>query len=140
MCHDGSMSHEPDFDARRRITRIIGVYNARGTLWGEVSYLVQRTFAGKHCALCDITHSSVRRRPLWDQQARKFSLEHEIAVELLHLDEVPPQLAQMPEFRAPAVFALRDDNSYALIMEPQDLEHCEDSPEQFFMMLKSKIC
>jgi len=140
LCHDGRMPHASESDEVLPITHIIGVYNARGTLIGELSYLLQRTFTGKHCALCDITHSSVRRRPAWDQCAQSFTQQHSITVELLHLDEVPTSLANNSGFIAPAVYLQRGDNSYSLVMGPRDLEICGHSPEQFFKMLESKIC
>ncbi|MGA1089849.1 MAG: hypothetical protein ACO3X2_10375, partial [Candidatus Nanopelagicales bacterium] len=47
------------------IRRLVGVYDADGDLRGEIAYLAGK-FGGRHCALCDITHSPVRRRREWD--------------------------------------------------------------------------
>lgn len=41
---------------------LVGVYDADGGLLGEAAYVVGRLCGTRHCALCDITHSAVRRR------------------------------------------------------------------------------
>lgn len=126
-------------DEKSAVTRVIGIYNARGTLRGELSYLLQRTFAGKHCALCDITHGSVRRRPSWDRCVTSFSSDSGIIVDLLHLDEVPAELKQVTDFAVPAVYLQRTNNSFALALGPNELEMCGHSPEQLFTMLNQKL-
>lgn len=42
-------------------TRLIGVYDARGSLLGEVAYLWGKVRGTRHCSLCDITGGSVDR-------------------------------------------------------------------------------
>lgn len=126
-------SHEP------APTRIIGVYNARGTLLGELNYLLRRTFAGEHCALCDITHGPVRRRPAWDRCAEIFSIAHDVAIKLFHLDEVPVELEQSPDFIAPGIFVQRDDGGFALLIGPDELQSCGQSPERLFTLLEQKM-
>ena len=39
-----------------RVVRFVGVYNAEGTLRGEVAYWIGARLGLGHCALCDITH------------------------------------------------------------------------------------
>jgi hypothetical protein len=41
----------------RTIHRLVGVYNADGTLLGEVRYFVAARLGRAHCPLCDITRS-----------------------------------------------------------------------------------
>ena len=120
-------------------TRIVGVYNARGTVLGELNYLFRRTFAGEHCALCDITHGSVRRRPAWDRCAATFSIAHGVDIELFHLDEVPVELEQCADFVAPGVFLQKADGSFSLLVGPEELQTCDHSPEQLFSMLEQKM-
>jgi hypothetical protein len=48
--------------ARRPVRRLVGVYDADGTLRGEVGYWVGARLGRAHCALCDITHSPIRER------------------------------------------------------------------------------
>ncbi|MEQ6901349.1 hypothetical protein [Nocardioides sp. YIM 152588] len=72
------------------VTRLIGVYNADGGLLGEVAYVWARARGTRHCALCDITHGRVRRRPEWDRMVADLR----IPVDLLHLNEIPPDVRQ----------------------------------------------
>ena len=49
------------------ISELVGVYDADGGLRGEAAYLWGRLRGTTHCGLCDITHSSVRRKASWDR-------------------------------------------------------------------------
>ena len=69
----------------RSVTRLVGVYDAEGGLLGEAAYLWGKVRGTRHCALCDITHGRVRRKPEWDPMVADLG----IPVDLLHLDEMP---------------------------------------------------
>ena len=46
--------------------KIIGIYNANGSLLGEMRYVFDKVFLKKHCALCDITHGmSYKAKTTW---------------------------------------------------------------------------
>ena len=81
------------------ITEIVGVYDADAGLLGEAAY-VWGKLRGRHCGLCDITHSLVRRKREWDQMAARLP----VPVRLLHLNELDEELAQaVAATRAPVV-------------------------------------
>jgi hypothetical protein len=65
------------------VTRLIGVYAADGGLRGELSYLAGRYLQGRHCELCDITHSPIRRRKAWDD----FTSSLNVPFDLVHRNE-----------------------------------------------------
>lgn len=69
----------------RSVTRLVGVYDAQGGLLGEAAYVWGKVRGTRHCALCDITHGRVRRKPEWDRMVADLG----IPVDLLHLDEMP---------------------------------------------------
>lgn len=71
------------------IAGLVGVYHANGSLRGEAAYALGKLFGTAHCALCDITHFVVRRKPEWDAMVERFG----VPVELLHLDELPDDVA-----------------------------------------------
>ena len=65
-------------DARRRtaprsctvngsstVERLVGVYDADGTVLGELSYFLRARIGRAHCSLCDITHGRIRERADW---------------------------------------------------------------------------
>ena len=85
----------------RRVDRLVGIYHANGTLWGEFSYWVKARVGGAHCSLCDITHGSVREKPEW--QTCKASLP--VPMVTLHLDERDEALAAFTDGRTPCVVA-----------------------------------
>ena len=49
-----------DTTTSQQIVRLIGVYDANGTLSGELAYWIGARLGRRHCSLCDITHGSVR--------------------------------------------------------------------------------
>lgn len=55
----------PRADHGRRIQRLVGVYDAEGTMRGELTYWVGARLGRSHCALCDITHGLARERSEW---------------------------------------------------------------------------
>jgi hypothetical protein len=86
----------------RLVTRLVGVYDADGGLLGEAAYVWGRMRGTRHCALCDFTHGRVRRRPEWDRMVADLG----IPVDLLHLDEMPPDVRQaVAACGAPVVLA-----------------------------------
>lgn len=133
LWHDGRVT-----PPKSPITRVIGVYDAEGSLRGEISYLLRRTFAGRHCALCDITHGSVRMRSSWEKCTGDFTARHGVAVHLAHLDDAPRSVLDQANFKAPAVYLERLDGTVELLMTAADLAACENSPDRFFAHLESE--
>ena len=86
----------------RSVTRLIGVYDADGGLLGEAAYVWGKVRGTRHCALCDLTHGRVRRRPAWDRLVADLGMP----VDLLHLNEMPPDVRQAVDaYGAPVVLA-----------------------------------
>jgi hypothetical protein len=70
------------------ISELVGVYDADGGLLGEAAYVWGRLRGTTHCGLCDITHSTVRRKRSWDRMAAGLP----VPVRLLHLNELDDEL------------------------------------------------
>lgn len=106
-----------------------GIYNADGTLLGEISYVVRKYTGRGHCALCDITHGTVRRKPEWDSACATSGIE----IELLHRDEATPE-----QLRAagdlPAVVA-NNGTGWRLVAGPRELAACNKSPRALVELL-----
>ena len=101
------------------IRRLVGVYDADGTLRGEVAYWVGARLGRAHCALCDITHSAVRRRPEWQRCAEGLP----VPFVTHHRDEVDDLIAPPPY-----VAAETDDGAVVLVDGPA-LETLDGSAE-----------
>lgn len=121
------------------IVGIIGVYDAAGSLRGEISYVLQKIFAGKHCALCDITHGTLRKRPAWVHCSSELSARHGIEVRMAHLDDAPRSILDRQDFRAPAIFIERADGSVEPILSAEDLASCGRSPERLIARLEDEL-
>ena len=95
----------------QRIERLVGVYDADGTLLGELAYVVGHLLGRRSCALCDITHGGVRRRPEFDEAAATLG----IPFDLQHRDERSPALASLTDGALPCVVAEGDGEQRVLV-------------------------
>ena len=111
--------------SRARIRRLVGVYNADGTLRGELAYWVGARLGRAHCALCDITHGAVRERTDW--KACRAGLP--VPFDTYHLDDQPEAIRAAIAGQSPAVIADTDQGLFVLI-GPADLERCDASPDK----------
>lgn len=84
------------------ISELVGVYHADGGIVGEARYVFGKLLGTAHCALCDVTHSPVRRKPAWDAMVARIG----VPITLLHLNEMPVDVAAaVAEHGSPVVLA-----------------------------------
>lgn len=119
------VTNEPP-SPRPRIRRLVGVYNADGTIRGELAYWVGARLGWAHCALCDITHGSVRERTDW--KASRASLP--VPFDTYHLNDQPDDIRAAIGDQSPAVVADTDQGLFTLL-GPADLDRCDSSTESF---------
>ena len=117
-----SASPEPTEGAR--VVRLIGVYHASGTPWGELSYWLKARVGVAHCALCDITHGVLREKDEWKQCNAGLP----VPLETVHLDERGDDLRAFTEGRTPCVVAETTDGM-TMIVDDAELRACDGSPE-----------
>ena len=118
------MSDARDFP--RPVRRLVGVYDADGTLRGEVAYWVGARLGRAHCALCDITHSSVRERSEW--RACRTGLP--IPFELFHRDDQPADVRAAAGTEAPYVLA-DTGSELVLLLDGDALKACAGAVDAF---------
>ena len=104
-----------------RVTSLVGVYDADGGLRGELAYLTGK-LAGRHCALCDITHSPVRRRQAWDAYVAGLPVPFEV----LHRNERSEPLRIATAGHEPCVVAQTDDGGIVMLLDAAGLAHAAD--------------
>ena len=104
------------------IVRLVGVYDADGTLRGELAYWVGARLGRRHCSLCDITHNSVRERPNWT--ACRVGLP--VPFDTFHRNDQPDAIRSAADDAAPVVVA-ETDTGLVLLLSPDDLEACAGS-------------
>ena len=105
------------------IRELIGVYDADGTPWGELRYVVGKRFGRAHCALCDITHGLVREKDEW--KACRASLP--VPFTAVHRDEMEADVAAAVGSTLPAVVA-RGEGGAVMLLGPEELDACVGEP------------
>jgi hypothetical protein len=108
------------------IERLVGVYDADGTLVGELAYFVRARLGRAHCALCDITHGRVRERRDWQEQRARLPAP----IELFHRDDQPEAARRASGSSLPTVLAETSDGRFHVLLSRTDLEACAGSPRR----------
>lgn len=116
------LSPRPGSGARRRVVRLVGVYDADGTLRGELAYWVGARLGRTHCALCDITHGLARQRPEW--KTCRAGLP--VPFDTYHRNDQPQDVAAASGRVTPIVLA-ETDEGFVVLLGPQELSECAGS-------------
>ena len=118
------------------VTALVGVYDADGTLTGELRYWVGAHLTGTaHCALCNITHGLFREKAGWREVVEELPLPFEA----VHLDERSPEVAEASEGRTPCVLAARTDGSVDILLGPGELEAMGGEPSHLASALSEAL-
>lgn len=117
------------------ITRLTGVYDAEGSLAGELRYLAARTFGGHHCALCDITHGRLREKAAW----RDARAQLPVPFAAVHLDERSPAVQAATDGHGACVVAEHDDGRIEHLLTTAELEACHGDPDRFVAAVQAKL-
>lgn len=116
------------------IRRLVGVYDADGTLRGELTYWVGARLGRAHCALCDITHGSVREKDEW--KTCKVGLP--VAFDTYHRNDQPDDVRAAVAGTYPAVLA-DTDRGPILLLGPTELDACQASPERLAEAIEAAV-
>jgi len=114
--------HAPPGD----VVRFVGVYDADGTLTGELSYWIGARLGRAHCALCDITHGTFRERAQW----RACRDELAVPFDTYHRDDQPEAVRAASEGVVPVVLA-ETAVGFVVLLGPDELEACAGSVAAF---------
>jgi hypothetical protein len=109
-----------------QVVRLVGVYDAEGTLRGELRYWVGARLGRAHCALCDITHGSIRERSDWKECRSGLP----VAFDTYHRDDQPDAVRDAAEGTTPVVLA-ETAVGYVVLLGPGELERCAGSVVDF---------
>ncbi len=121
------------------MNKLIGVYDADATLWGEMSYWIGARFGVRHCGLCDITHSLFREKSQWRQCQSKLEHDLHIEFETFHRNDQPDDVRACIDGDYPAVVMRGDDGKVSMFMSAGEIEACGVSPEQFVAEISRKF-
>jgi hypothetical protein len=107
--------------------RYLGIYDADGGLAGELRYVIGHLLGTIQCALCDITHSPVRRKPAWDRMVAELG----IPFDLRHRNELTAiERAATATMGLPVVAAEFAGDRYTQVLDTAALTACEGDPDR----------
>ncbi|HUI49292.1 MAG TPA: hypothetical protein VL119_11380 [Acidimicrobiia bacterium] len=108
------------------IRLLVGVYNANGTVGGELAYFIGARLGRAHCALCDITHGLARERADW--KSCRAGLR--VPFETYHRNDQPEAVLAASRGVVPVVLA-DTDAGLIVLLDPADLSACTGSVDLF---------
>lgn len=114
--------------------KLFAIYDADGTLRGELAYLWGKCTGRAECALCDLSHGwNPRGRRAWRQREGLTA-----SVRWIHRDEVPDHLLPHVIGQLPCVVVDRHDQIEILISR-ETLQACGDDFDAFEQLLDQKL-
>lgn len=123
-------------DGAKRVSSLIGVYDADGTLIGELRYWIGAHVTGTaHCALCEITHGLFREKAEWREVVEGLP----VPFEAVHLDERSPEVEEASRNRTPSVLAVLADGSVDLLLGPEELDELGGNPSRLASALSEAL-
>jgi hypothetical protein len=115
-----------------RIKQLVGVYDADGSLRGELSYWIGARLGRRHCSLCDITHGSVKERPEWQQCRSGLP----VTFTTFHRDDQPRNVREASSGALPCVIA-ETENGLVVLLGPDAVKECEGSAKRLVDSISS---
>ena len=118
------------------VDEVLGVYDADGGVRGELAYVVGHLLGRAECALCDITHSPVRRKPEWVAMTARL----DVPVRVVHRNEVTPEeRAAWATAGLPVVLARHTDGRHSVLLTREELARLDGSVEGFEVALSAAL-
>ena len=116
------------------------MYDADGTLRGELSYWVGARLGRRHCSLCDITHGSIRRRPEWTACTDALA----VPFDTYHRDDQPDAVRVAAGGKAPVVVAdvtisASGVTEQVMLLGPAELDACEASIDRLVEAIDAAV-
>ena len=116
--------------------RCLGVYDADGGLAGELRYVVGHLLGTAECALCDITHSPVRRKRTWDAMVAEL----DAPFDLRHRNELTEaETLALAPMGLPVVAAQLADGVWVELLDRDALDACDGDVDTFARILRAAV-
>jgi hypothetical protein len=113
---------------------VIGIYNADGTVWGEVSYWVGARIGTAHCSLCEITHGTFRESAEWKSCRDSLS----VPFSTFHRNDQPDDVRAAANDITPVVVA-RTVTGCVMLLGPEDIETCQGRAEHLASLIEQAL-
>jgi hypothetical protein len=120
----------------QRVVEVLGVYDADGGILGELAYVVGHALGRTECALCDVTHGGVRRRPAWDAMVASL----QVPVRLVHRNELSEaERRAVHESGLPVVLGVRADGRHTVLVPPGRLALAHGSVDDVGQAIRTAL-
>lgn len=119
--------------------KLIGVYNADGGFAGEMAYFFGHLVGVRHCTLCDVTHSPIKKKAAFSALQERLRTEFDIELVLVHKNERTPEQLAASSRREPCVLIESDGGDLAMILDWNDLKLAKGNVANFERILRSKL-
>ena len=107
--------------------KIYCIYNAEGSIFGELKYLYNKFIRDIKCSMCDITHNTLSEKREWKKRCTASSLK----IECLHLDELPKDIENLVTGNTPCVVA-KTNSTNEIIIKNEELIAMKGNVDSFF--------
>jgi hypothetical protein len=108
------------------VRELVGVYDVDGGVAGELRYVLGHLLGRAECALCDVTHGTVRRKPAWDAMVGRLG----VPITLVHRNERTPEVAAATGDALPCVVAMTD-SGIVPVLDAAALSSCAGDITRF---------
>jgi len=115
-----------------KINRLIGVYDANGTLRGEVAYWIGARLGRRHCSLCDVTHGLFAEKGEWKRCREGLP----VPFDTFHRDDQPDEVRRATGDQAPSVLAETADGLVVLLDGPR-IELAGGEPQRLMQAIEA---
>lgn len=133
--HSQSSSRKAPRNGHQVVLSLHVIYDADGTLAGELLYMAKKALGLAHCAACDITHGPRREKP--EFTALKTTTGWTVPLLNIHRDEMDETMRACVNGVLPCVVA-RTDAGDSLLVRPNELEECAGSVDSFVYIVDER--
>lgn len=105
----------------QRVLSLHVIYDADGSLTGELVYMAKKLLGIAHCAACDITHGPRREKPEFTQLK---AVGWNVPFHNIHRDEMDEAMREAVAGVLPCVVA-RTEGKDVLVVGPKQLDECQ---------------
>lgn len=116
------------------IVRLIGVYDAEGTLRGEVAYWIGARLGRRHCSLCEVTHGLFTEKIEW----RSCRSGLPVPFDTYHRDDQPPEVRVTAQNRAPVIVA-ETTTGHVVLLDGLRIENAGGDPHRLIEMIETAV-
>ena len=114
--------------------RLIGIYDAEGSLAGELRYVLGKLRGTHSCSLCDITHGPLAKKKAFIALERRLR----VPIALLHLDELDAAQRLASGSEVPCVL-LEQPAGLEMLIRPVELERLAGSVDAFEQLVRARL-